>query len=157
MNENIQTSDVKEIASENMAKALLESLLLFVQQLPKPWAQMTEAEQNDVIDALRKGVRESTDCAVRLISANGAISVDGELEQVTIKDGIKAQVTISRNAQNLSELFDAVGKEVLIVCAGNPVYDKGLDEVHGESDQRGLDLGEEYAPEPHPSNLLLGE
>ena len=77
MNENIQTSDVKEIASENMAKALLESLLLFVQQLPKPWAQMTEAEQNDVIDALRKGVRESTDCAVRL-------SVPTELFQLTV-------------------------------------------------------------------------
>lgn len=141
MIENMETVDVKSIASEEMAKTLLESLILQIQMLKHPWQKMTQAEQDETIEALRKNVLTATDSAVRLISANGSIAVVGNLEQATIKDGVKAQVTIQRNAENIIELLDAVGKEVLIVCAANAVYDKGLYSIHGEDDQKPMDFG----------------
>lgn len=143
----LKERDVREVASEDMAKTLLESLILLIRIQKKPWEKLTKIEQDDVIDALRKSVRTATDAAVRLIASNSSTTVVGELEQVTIKDGVKAQVVVSKNAENLAELFDAVGSEVLIVCASNAVYDKGLDEVQGEDDQRSLDLGQEYTDE----------
>lgn len=143
----IKERDVREVASEDMAKTLLESLILLIRTQTKPWAKLTKAEQDDVIDALRKSVRTATDSAVRLIASNSSTTVVGDLEQVTIKDGVKAQITVSKNAENLPELFDAVGSEVLIVCASNAVYDKDLDKVQGEDDQRSLDLGKEYTDE----------
>lgn len=140
----IKERDAREVASEDMCKSLLESLILLIRTQKKPWDKLTKIEQDEVIDALRKSVRTTTDSAVRLIASNSSTTVVGDLEQVTIKDGVKAQVVVSKNAENLSELFDAVGKEVLIVCASNAIYDKGLNDVQGEDDQRSFDLGAEY-------------
>ena len=140
----IKERDAREVASEDMCKSLLESLILLIRTQKKPWDKLTKIEQDEVIDALRKSVRTATDSAVRLIASNSSTTVVGDLEQVTIKDGVKAQVVVSKNAENLAELFDAVGKEVLIVCASNAVYDKGLNDVQGEDDQRSFDLGAEY-------------
>ena len=143
----IKERDVREVASEDMAKTLLESLIMLIRTQKKPWAKLTIAEQDEVIDALRKSVRTATTSAVRLIASNSSMTVVGDLEQVTIKDGVKIQIVASKNAENLTELFDAVGSEVLVVCSSNPVYDKDLDKVQGEDDQRSLDLGKEYTDE----------
>lgn len=142
-NIKMEAVDVREIAAEEMCKTLLESLVLQIKMLKKPWPKLTKAEQDDIIEALRRNVLTATTSAVRLISAAGAISVAGTLEQVTIKDGVKAQIVVGKNAENLPELFDAVSEEVLIVCAGNPVYDKNIDMVQGDDDQNPLDLGDE--------------
>ncbi len=85
---------------------------------------MTKAEQDTVIEALRKNVLTATKCAVRLIAGNGAVTVAGTLESIQIKDTIKAVVTVRKNAENLPELYDAAGQEVLVVCSGNAVYAK---------------------------------
>ena len=144
----MSAADIKQQASETMMKSLLESLLLQIKQLQRPWQEMTKLEQDEVIEALRKNVKTTTDCAVRLIAGNGAITVVGDLDSVTIKDGVKAVVKVSSKAENLPELFDAVGNQVLIVCAGNAVYDKDLDTVAGDPDQADMfDAGAEYRDE----------
>lgn len=132
----MQDSDIRELAAEEMCKTLLDSLLTHIKVLKRPWQEMTETEQEDVIESLRKGVLDSTQKAVRQISSNGAIAVPGTLEVVNIKeDGVKTTIKVSKHAENLFELFDATGKEVLIVCAGNAVYDKGIDEIVADPDQ----------------------
>ena len=136
--------NVREIAAEDMSYELLSALIMQVRMLPKPWDQMPKAKQDEVIDSFKKTIRTAVNEAVKLIASNDRVTIEGDLEQVTIKDGVKAQITVSKNAENLSELFEAVGSPVLIVCADNPVYDRGLDDVEGEDDQRALDLGQEY-------------
>jgi len=44
----------------------------------------------------------------------------------------------------LHALYDAEGSAILLVVPGAEDYTGGMDEVRGESDQRGLDLGHEY-------------
>nr|WP_080431668.1 DNA translocase FtsK [Burkholderia ubonensis] len=74
-------------------------------------------------------------------SAGFVTVCQGDLEQITIKDGVKAAVKFSSAAPNLHALYDAQSKAVLLFVADAAAYTDGMDEVRGESDQRGLDLG----------------
>ena len=66
----IKERDAREVASEDMCKSLLESLILLIRTQKKPWDKLTKIEQDEVIDALRKSVRTTTDSAVRLIPSS---------------------------------------------------------------------------------------
>lgn len=149
MEEEVKAVDVKEIAAEEMGKKLLESLIGVVQSIKRPWDEMTQSEQDDAIGKMRFAVKVATTQAVRLIGSNGATYVVGTLDQITIKDGVKAVVQIGKNAENLPELFEAQGGEVMIVCSRQDYLD-GINEVKGEPDQ-GLFEMEEPAVESLPA------
>lgn len=144
--EEVKAVDVKDIAAEEMGKKLLETMIGVVQSIKRPWDEMTQSEQDDAIDTMRHAVRVATGAAVRLIASKGATNVLGTLEQITIKDGVKAVVQIGKNAENLPELFEAQGGEVMIVCSRQDYLD-GINEVKGEPDQGSFEMDEPAAPE----------
>lgn len=125
MEEEVKAVDVKDIAAEEMGKKLLESLIGVVQSIKRPWNEMTQSEQDDAIGKMRFAVKVATTQAVRLIGSNGATHVVGTLDQITIKDGVKAVVQIGKNAENLPALFEAQGGEVMIVCGGGARLPQG--------------------------------
>ena len=139
--EEVKAVDVKDIAAEEMGKKLLESLIGVVQSIKRPWDEMTQSEQDDAIGKMRFAVKMATTLAVRLIGSNGATHVVGTLDQITIKDGVKAVVQIGKNAENLPELFEAQGGEVMIVCSRQDYLD-GINEVKGEPDQGSFEMEE---------------
>lgn len=141
---NQQPQDCRAMTAQSMGRDLLHALLAELRLLPKPWEQLAKDKQDDVIERLRKRVDTNVKMAVHLLAADGRTTVAGALEQITIKDGVKAVVKFSALAPNLHELYDVSGKEVLIVVASADDYTGGMDEVVGEDDQRGLDLGHEY-------------
>lgn len=149
MEEEVKAVDVKDIAAEEMGKKLLESLIGVVQSIKRPWDDMTQSEQDDAIGKMRFAVKMATTLAVRLIGSNGATHVVGTLDQITIKDGVKAVVQIGKNAENLTELFEAQGGEVMIVCSRQDYLD-GINEVKGEPDQGSFEM-EEPAVESLPA------
>lgn len=149
MEEEVKAVDVKDFAAEEMGKKLLESLIGVVQSIKRPWNEMTQSEQDDAIGKMRFAVKVATTQAVRLIGSNGATHVVGTLDQITIKDGVKAVVQIGKNAENLPELFEAQGGEVLIVCSRQDYLD-GINEVQGEPDQGSFEM-EEPAVESLPA------
>ncbi len=136
-NINIEAVDVKELASRELQKNLVESLLAQVKMMPKPWRELTEAEQSDCIDAFKRTTKIATDCAVRLIASNGATVVVGDLDSITIKDGVKAVIKVASDAENLEELYKASGLEVLITVAGQ-VTNEGLDDIKPDPDQKDI-------------------
>lgn len=147
MEEEVKAVDVKDFAAEEMGKKLLESLIGVVQSIKRPWNEMTQSEQDDAIGKMRFAVKVATTQAVRLIGSNGATHVVGTLDQITIKDGVKAVVQIGKNAENLPALFEAQGGEVMIVCGGGQDYLKDIDKVKGEPDQGSFEMDEPAAPE----------
>ena len=149
MEEEVKAVDVKEIAAEEMGKKLLESMIGVVQSIKRPWTEMTQSEQDDAIGKMRFAVKVATTQAVRLIGSNGATHVVGTLDQITIKDGVKAVVQIGKNAENLPELFEAQGGEVMIICSRQDYLD-GINEVKGEPDQGSFEM-EEPAVESLPA------
>lgn len=140
----MENNDIRNMTADTIGKDLLSGLLAELRLLPKPWEQLAKAKQDDVIDRLRKRVESNVKMAVHLLSADGRTVVAGALEQITIKEGVKAVVKFSQAAPNLHDLLDVAGQEVLVVVANAADYTAGMNDVSGEEDQRAMDLGHEY-------------
>lgn len=60
---------------------------------------------------------------------------------------MKAVLKFSESAPSIDELYRSTGKAVLVTVASAAEFTGGMDEVRGESDQRAMDLGQEYTDE----------
>ncbi|MDF3081080.1 DNA translocase FtsK [Burkholderia sola] len=136
--------NVLQMTADSIGKDLLSALVTEMKLMPDVWVKLSEKKQNDVIDRLSARVEHNVKMATHLIASNGRIVVQGDLDQITIKDGVKAVVKFGSSQPNLHELYEASGKAVLVVVANPDEHTGGMDEIRGESDQRGLDLGREY-------------
>ncbi|KVR93957.1 DNA translocase FtsK [Burkholderia vietnamiensis] len=136
--------NVLQMTADSIGKDLLSALVTEMKLMPDIWVKLSEKKQNDVIDRLRARVEHNVKMATHLIASDGRIVVQGDLDQITIKDGVKAVVKFGGSQPNLHELYEASGKAVLVVVANPDEHTGGMDEIRGESDQRGLDLGREY-------------
>lgn len=136
--------DFRQITAETAGKDLLGALVTEIKLLPDVWQKLPKAKQDDVIERLRKRVAENVSMVVHTLAADGRIVVAGDLEQITIKDGVKAVVKFGASTANLHDLYDANGKAVLVVVANAADYTQGMDDIKGEDDQRSMDLGHEY-------------
>jgi ribosome modulation factor len=135
------------MTASTIGRDLLEALVQEVRLLPDVWPKLSKAKQDDVIERLRKRVIHSVQTAVHLIASDGRVTIVGELEQVTVKDGIKAVLQMSKNDPNRHALIDAQGKSVLVAVADAEDHMGDVAAVRGEEDQRAMDLGHEYNPD----------
>lgn len=140
-------NDFRAMTADSVGKDLLSALVTELKLLPDVWTKLSEKRQNDIIDRLRARVQSNIAMAVHTLASAGRTVVAGDLDQITIKDGVKAVIKFSAAAPSLHELYDAQGKAVLVVVASTEDHTSGMDDVQGESDQRGLDLGREYTAE----------
>lgn len=139
-----EPQDFRQMTADSIGKDLLQAIVMELKLLPKPWPKLSESKQNDIIDRLRDRVDTNVKMAVHLIASQGRTVVAGDLDQITIKDGVKAVVKFSSTAPNLHELYDAASKAVLVVVANAADHTSGMDEIKGDGDQRVMDLGHEY-------------
>jgi len=77
--------------------------------------------------------REIIKDAVGMIAAEGRVTIVAELESVAIKDGIKAVCTLPKSSEQRHDLYDAQGKQVLIVVASAEAF------LHGDMPRPDLD------------------
>jgi len=143
---NDKTRPTLEMTASTIGRDLLSALVLEVKLLPDVWPKLSQTKQDEVIERLRKRVITSVQTAVHLIASDGRVTIAAELEQVTIKDGIKAVLTMSKNDPNRHALTDAQGKSVLIAVADAEDHMGDVAAVRGEPDQRAMNLGQEYDP-----------
>jgi len=136
--------DFRNMTADTIGKDLLGALVSEIKLLPDPWQKLSKAKQDDVIDRLRARVESNVKMAVHMLAAEGRVTIAGDLDQITIKDGVKAVVKFGTGAANLHELYDVAGKAILLVVANAADHTGGMNEITGESDQRAMDLGHEY-------------
>lgn len=105
------------IAKETLTGDLRDSALEWIRALPKPWAQLTEDEQTDVIESVTKRCVLAATKAVEEICADGRRVIQAEVESVTVKDGVKAVVKCIKTEENIVYLGMAEGSRVQIVQA----------------------------------------
>lgn len=142
----MENKDVREMTAETIGADLLQSMLTEIRLLPKPWEALTKAKQDEIIDRLRNRVEDNVKMAIHILAADGRTIVVGELDQITIKNGIKVVVTVGAKQENLHEMYDATGKSVLMIVSDVKDHMVGTKDIEGEVDQRGLNMGHEYKP-----------
>lgn len=145
MSHSPEMKDTMNMTATTLGKDLLGALVQEIKLLPDVWVKLSENKQNDVLDRLRTRVDGAVKMAVHLIASQGRVTVVGDLDQITIKDGAKAVVKIGKSVTALHDLAEAQGQAVLLVLSGShETYTSGMDEVTGEADQRSFDMGREY-------------
>lgn len=143
---NEEVTKLLSMTSDSVGRDILQALVQEMKLLPDLWIKLSKKKQDDVIDRLRERVRANVQMAVHSLASQGRTVVAGDLDQITIKDGVKAVVKFGPNAANLHELYEASGQAVLVIVANPEDHTGGMDDIKGEKDQRGLDLGHEYDP-----------
>lgn len=144
MNAPQEPQDFRQMTADTIGKDLLGALLAELKLLPDPWPKLSQRKQDDIIGRLRSRIESNVRMAVHMLAAQGRTVVAGDLDQITIKDGVKAVVKFGAGAPNLHELFEAAGMAVLVVVASPAEALAGIGDIKGEADQRAMDLGHEY-------------
>lgn len=144
--------DVVSIAVETLTGDMRDFILdrLRHEQSKRPWHERSEADQRDTVHQVETAVQRVVRTAVELIAAQGLRTIKATLEQVTVKDGIKATLTMSKFDEERHTLIDATGATVLVVVADpeqftgerapveikpdQPEFSAGVPVVHSEPD-----------------------
>lgn len=129
-----------QMASETLGRDLLQACLQEMRDMPEVWAKMSEKRQAAVIERLASRVSTSVKAAVRILAADNRPTIDGILESVAVKDGIKATFKVSQHNPERHHLIDSVNKVCLLVVASAADHLDGMDEVQPDPDQNPLDL-----------------
>lgn len=129
------TEDEIELASETLVGDVRDFLLDRVKGIQKPWEKMSEYDQRDQIYAAESAARTLVRKSVKMIAAEGRKVITGNLEQVTVKDGIKAVITLSKADECRHELIDSCGQAVLVVVADTESFSGEREEAIPDPDQ----------------------
>lgn len=139
----------KTLAAATMGKDLLGFLVQEFKAMPKSWQQLSESEQNEVLDRARLSVETIVESAVAALASEDWVSVLAVIESVAIKDHVKATIRITRNNsdESMHELFNSRSQPCRIVLASADSYTEGMEEIKGEADQRVMNLNAEEGGE----------
>lgn len=113
--ENEGTDAAQAIATETMFGDLRDLVLELFKHRKKSWQEMTEADQRELVSMVESNVISAVKECVKIIATRGHKSVRALLEQVTIKDEIKAVLKCSKAHELRHDLMDSAGDEVFIV------------------------------------------
>ncbi|WP_409513623.1 DNA translocase FtsK [Pseudomonas aeruginosa] len=105
-----------------------------------PYRMFAEQRQAAVIERMRGAVERTVKHAVKLISAGERPAIDGILESVAIKEGIKATFKVSQFNPLRHDLIDRTGKVCMLVVADAAEYLEGMDAIQPDPDQNSLAL-----------------
>src|SRR4051794_16507134 len=135
-----------DIARETMTGDLRDCLLDFLKhdKNPLPWNMRTQDQQAEIIENATKAASNAVAEAIKIIAADGRSVIVGNLDKVTVKDGIKAEISLSKSDPLRHSLVDSQGEAVLIVIANTSAYEGESKPPLPEPDQRSMLKREEY-------------
>lgn len=155
--EDIPENEIGEVTA-NLKGDYCRAVCDWFRNAPKTWAEMSEDEQKEFIARLSEHTENLIGQAIRAIARQGRTVITAQLDQVTIKDGIKGVVSMSKSAEDRHALFDAQGQSVLLVVAGSADDYAGGDMPQPDPDQPDMienvasDLGDEQPEFPEDEN-----
>lgn len=115
----------QRIARETMTGDLRDCILDFLKhdKSPLPWNLQGEEQQINAIEKVDKAVAFAVERAVQLIASDGKQVISGRLDQINIKDEIKATILLTKTNPNRHQLYDCQGTDVLILVADPSAYE----------------------------------
>jgi len=134
--------DVIEATQRTLSSLMLQTLCDLTRNMQMPWQQMTEDQQREWLDRAGTQTDDIIKKAVRLIAAEDRPIIYAELEQITIKDGVKGVFKMAMSNPNRHTLYDFQGKNNLILIDDSDEYTGGHD-IEPDPQQPELGLDEE--------------
>lgn len=132
--ENRNAPAVPDLTVETLTGDIRDFLLGHLRDMQKPWAQMSERDQNDVIWAATNAASSMIFKAVNLIAAHGFDKVHVQVGKFTVKDGqIKAEFTTNATDASLISIRHA-GSAVLVL-ADPAVFEGQRDAAKADPDE----------------------
>ncbi|HEY1772474.1 MAG TPA: hypothetical protein VGH91_04700 [Gammaproteobacteria bacterium] len=145
MSKTTHAQSQQQTIDKMTSDTLLGSLMQLVHQelvvMQKPWQAMTEEEQADAIHRIEMSLRQAVTKATKLLASDDRANAMATLEQLVLKDGIKAVLKLPKDTGSTQFLADAVGKSVLVVFIDADAHMSGADAVQPDPNQRAL-IGE---------------
>lgn len=127
-------------ATQLIGERLLKALFEEITQLRTPWAITPQQMQAEVIDRLRSQVENAVRTAVSGIAAAGFTYAPVRLDSLTVKEGAKATLLLSRGTEAMHVFADQVGSSAIIVFADPKDYTENMDSIRAQADQNALPL-----------------
>jgi hypothetical protein len=126
-------------AAENLARHLITAMIEELRALPKPWPQLGETEQEDVIARLRKKCNLVVADAITVAAAGGNYrkavlelqAVNSKAKTTECKLAIPSVCT-----EEIHNLLDVRGQRVVLLLGVDPAtFGVGYDGVKGDANQ----------------------
>lgn len=139
-----------ELNAETLTGDIRDWLIGHFRDMQKPWAQMSESEQYDKIEAADRAARQLVTKTVNTLASENFDTVHVQVGKFTVKEGqIKAEFTAAATDQYLLSIRHA-GRAVLVLADPN-AYHGERQEARPDPDEPGLPLVDEEQAEVEPA------
>lgn len=99
------------------------------------WKKLPEAKQKDIAHAAEQLAKEVVRRSAGIIAGRGFKSIHTQLEQVTVKDGLKMVIKASKDSDGREELINSQGSGVTIVLSDIGAYMLNRSEPEIDADE----------------------
>lgn len=137
---NNPESDQLELQPNELLRALMEITIGELKLGHDPWQKLSQDKQAQIIERVGDRSKDLLRKLLAVISAEGFERVQVTLEQVVIKDGIKAQVSLSKGEAGWQDLCAAQGTLCTLVLVNAEQFTGVPHGFHAELDQLPLPL-----------------
>lgn len=124
----------------------------------KPWAQMSEAEQREAIQAATSAAENTIRQVVQLVATKGFTTARAEIDSFKIK-GRQIVITLKSVAseENVLALLSGSGNFVSLTFANDEAFDQDRAPCKPDPDQPGLSLEDGTGEEPDDEESEEGD
>lgn len=151
-----QEETAVNIARETMVGDLRDLCLDFIKNAPDVWQKLSEEKQAEQIDRVTVGIRHAVIRAVEIVSSNNLPRIVAKVESITIKDGIKAVMQLSKQDPNRHALADSQGLSAIIVVTEAADFLGEGENPQADKDQPALPLADDEDDSPVFDNTSNG-
>lgn len=129
-----------QATADQIGVTLMKALFEEITALRMPWAITPQQMQQEVLDRLRARVDTAVRAAVSGIVSSGFNCATVALESLTIKDGAKATLILSRGTEAMHTFADHIGSAAIVVFADPKDYLAQMESIRAQADQPSLPL-----------------
>ena len=137
--EDTQEPTVRVMLTECMFAEMRDAALEEIKAAPEVWQKMGQEQQERMIDRVERRMMSVLSRALDVLIGHEFPVVVGHVEQVTVKDQLKAVVIVSRQSADRYAIIDAVGSEVRMAVADARDFASEPGNVESDPDQRDIE------------------
>lgn len=136
----MEASENLDLQAETLSGDIRDVLLTHIRSMETPWSKLSEAQQADKIYACEKAGRDLVRRAVNLVSDRGFAHLQVQLQDWTVKDGIKLKVGAAASVEAITKLAEHQSQSAVLVFASTSDFLNARTEVQADPDQPDLEF-----------------